>query len=162
MAEENTDKQLDDAADNEVVEVIKRDYELSFLVTSPDVESAVVNMVRSAGGEIVTERRASEIKLAYPIKKHISANFGYIIFRAPAAVAAGLRAPLQSKEGLVRFLIVSAMKPRIRPAIPEGLGEISAGRGSIVEKTEPVRKPAPAREVVTNKALEEKLEEILK
>jgi len=99
---------------------------------------------------ITNQSQVNALKLAYPIKKHASAYFGYVNFEANPADVKVMSDALRLNADVLRFLVVSAVKP-----------------SKSQEKTETSRKPAKAEQqtsgqTLTNEALEEKLEEILK
>lgn len=124
------------------------DYELAFLLTGAEAFINVAQIVRKYGAEIVYESPINQIKLAYPIKKQTSAFFGFCNFRGPRAAIKKISGDLALNSALVRFLVITPpMKPTHRETRPERPHEPGT------------EKPAP---VLSNEALEQKLEEILK
>ncbi len=125
-------------------------YELAFLLEEPGREAEIDRAVASAGGTVEVRSPVRQIRLAYPIKKQGSAYFGFVQFRAPRAGAAAIGKALALSPGVLRHIVVAAAErpparePRFAPRAPEP-------------------KPAPApSEILSNEALEAKLEEILK
>jgi len=124
-----------------------KEYEISFLLVSPENEKTVADVLAKNGAEVFHQKSIGEISLAYPIKKHASAVFGFYYFRAGMEAVEKINADLRLAQGVLRFLIVT---PPIKQAIPQVSPRQSANR-----------KPAEVP-VLSNEALEEKLEEILK
>jgi len=124
-------------------------YEIGYLITVPEKEKEIVRIVEQSGGTIVDNRSAAEVRLAYPVKKHQSAYFGVCYFTAMSEAPLRLQEALKRDDQILRFLVVVRVKkePKVKK---EKKG---------VER--PVAVPPPVAEV-TNEALEEKLEEILK
>lgn len=135
-------------------------YELSFLSKDEKGGSEVLELVKRLGGKIVLEGPFERISLAYPIKKEISAFFGFFHFRAAPDIVCVIDRDLRAHPSILRFLIVSFvyakqklredMRPRPRTSMPVQLP---------VERIE--RKPAEPLPL-SNEALEKKIEEILK
>ena len=128
----------------------KKSYELSFLLKDPSSEKAILGLLSQYKASITNQSQVNALKLAYPIKKHTSAYFGYVNFEANPADVKTMSDTLRLNADVLRFLVVSALKP-----------------SKTTEKSELSRKPAKAEpqlsgQALTNEALEEKLEEILK
>lgn len=129
---------------------IKKEYEISFLLTSPDAEKELTAVLKSNKAEIYFQKPATELKLAYKIKRHSAALFGFAQFRAEPALIKPIDETLRLNTGVIRFMI---MTPPMKAAT-------SSVAPSQPMTTRPERKPAtPA---LSNEALSEKLEEILK
>jgi len=127
---------------------ILSDYELAFLLTTGETFPDVAQILKKHGAEIVYESPISQIKLAYAIKKQTSAFFGFCNFRAPREAVKKVSDDLSLIPAVVRFLVIA---PPIKPAVRERRLE---------RPNEPrTEKPNSA---LSNEALEEKLEEILK
>lgn len=123
----------------------KKEYEIAFLLVSPEKEEGVAKILQDNEAEIFHQKSVNKINLAYPIKKHDSAYFGFYHFRASRDGISKIRETLRLNSDVLRFLIVT---PPIEAAAPQPI------------PSRPVRKqPEP---VLSNEALSEKLEEILK
>lgn len=126
----------------------KRTYELAFLLAIPEDEPALQEIIAKVNAEVPHKSQLVPVRLAYPIKKHVSAYFGYYRLILQASEVPKLKELLTLGEKVVRFLLI-------------------AERGRSKEKAERA-KPAPEQKIasrpegLSNKALEEKLEEILK
>jgi len=57
-----------------------KSYEIAFLIKDPEEESAITGLINRYKGNIFQKSSLKEMKLAYPIKKHLSAYFGYVQF----------------------------------------------------------------------------------
>lgn len=130
----------------------KKSYEISFLLNSADLAGEIDRALSVAGAGISERGLIKEIRLAYPIKKHTGAYFGFYHFQADPSVIQTLRQNLTLNEKVLRFLIVTPPIQRKQPMI-QGRPFSSAPSAS-----PQVQLP----QVLTNEALEQKLEEILK
>ncbi len=129
-------------------ELLKKDYEISFLLKNEADHSALEKTLSEAGVSISYQEPLKEIRLTYPIKKHSSAYFGFDYFSADPAVIKGVSDTLTLKPEVLRFIIIT----------PPVLRKIKEGQGL---KAEPqIIEPQPS--FLSNEALEQKLEEILK
>lgn len=127
----------------------RKEYEISYLLTAPEAEQEVVSVLKQNGAEISMQKPLASIVLAYPIKRNTSAYFGFCHFTADAAAIKPMDDALRLKKGVIRFLVMT-------PAVKVPAPSIYAAKGDKVEK-----KPA-APTALSNEALSEKLEEILK
>ncbi len=123
-----------------------KSYEISFLLKHPEGEKAVIDLIDQHKGRVFQKGSLSEIKLAYPIKKHASAYFGYIQFELRPDQIEKISQSLKLNPLVLRHLTITP--PLIK-------------KERKAESKEYVKPVAPPQ-VLTNEALEEKLEEILK
>ncbi|TSC83144.1 MAG: 30S ribosomal protein S6 [Parcubacteria group bacterium Gr01-1014_19] len=123
----------------------KKEYEIAYLLATPEAEQDVLALLKQNGAEISHQKAAASIPLAYPIKKHATAYFGFVYFMADPAVIKPVTDALTLQKGVLRSLVIT---PPVRVAAPMVPG---TGR--------PEKKVTPS---ISNEALEEKLEEILK
>ncbi|MDP1719277.1 MAG: 30S ribosomal protein S6 [bacterium] len=125
----------------------KKEYEISYLLADPALEAEVLAIFKQNGASINYQRPVSSIALAYEIEKHTSAYFGFCHLSLDTQSVKPIDATLRLKKGVLRFLIIT---PPVKMPVP---GEAFAGK--------PEKKvSAPA--AISNEALSEKLEEILK
>lgn len=134
----------------------KKEYEISFLLKSADLVSEIDNSLKSAGAKISERGQIKEVRLAYPIQKHHSGFFGFYFFEADASVMADLRQTLTLNEKVLRFLIIT---PPIKKRQPYYQSRPSSGSS---EPSSNVVPQVQLPQVLSNEALEQKLEEILK
>lgn len=136
----------------------KKEYEIAYLVLAPEQEQEVVSVLKQNGAEIINQKTATSVALAYKIKHHASASLGVCQFRVDGDAIKSINEVLKLNKNVLRFLIVT---PPIKPVAATGF----ANRGERGERTErgeqAEKKPAPAG-AISNEALSEKLEEILK
>jgi len=130
----------------------KKVYELAFMLKDPSSEKAVLDFLAQHKAVILNQSPVNSMKLAYPIKKHLSAFFGVINLEMEPENMKALSSALNLSADVLRFLIIAVPKAKKSPERSE--------------RSE-VRKPAKTEtagssSVLSNKALEEKLEEILK
>ena len=123
----------------------KKEYEIAYLLTSPEAEQEVLALLKQNGAEISHQKAAASIPLAYQIKKHATAFFGFAYFFADPSAIKPVTDALKLQKGVLRSLVIT---PPVRVAAPTVPG---TGR--------PEKKVSPN---ISNEALEEKLEEILK
>lgn len=144
----------------EKVGVEKRNYEISFLLKNKEDVSLVDNLLKQYGAEVIYRGPESETHLAYPIKKQNLAHFSFIQFSALPEVVEKISASLKLSPAVLRMLIITP--PIMKSDKPvRGAMDSRPARGKSAVSTA----PAPVASnggVLTNKALEERLEEILK
>lgn len=128
----------------------KQDYELSFLLKESATQAAVLNILRKYQITPSYESSLNQIRLAYPIQRQTSAFFGFCHFSVEPAAIQKIKEELTLTPEILRFLIVASP---VRPRAFE--------RKSPAHPPEE-KSPEPTPPVLTNEALEEKLEEILK
>lgn len=133
-------------------EEMKKEYEISFLGADENISKKVEDVLSSHNAEIIFRGAQKEIKLSYPIQKKLSAYFNFFHFKSAPDQISQIRTALNLKEDVLRFLILTPPIPLQRKRSVEV--EQGALPKTIIESIKP-------REL-TNEALEEKLEEILK
>ncbi len=129
-----------------------RQYEISFLTLREGDKEAVQAAIAGAQGEILSEGRYAETRLAYPIKKQTSAFFGSIVFSVLPEKAPEIEKKLRFTEGVLRFLIVTP--------VPEKPTKSFSPREEIKEEKKEVEAEVKAAPV-DDDTLDEKLQEIL-
>lgn len=122
----------------------KRDYEIAFLLDSAEAEKELADVLRGYSAEFLNQKAATETRLAYAIKKHSSAFFGFYHFRMNPENIKPIKETLILNPKVLRYLIIT---PPIK---------ITASQPGV----RPEKRAAP--QALSNEALEEKLEEILK
>ncbi len=131
---------------------VPREYELAFLSTDEGkVLGETLELLKREGANVTYESKLHTIRLAYPIKKQTSAFFGFLQFILSPDKALELRASLSHHPLILRFLLILLPRrsgKRVKQPLP-----VVEPRG--VE-------PQATGGVLTNEALERKLEEILK
>ena len=125
----------------------KKSYELSFLLKDPASERSVIDLLLKYKGSVVKQSPINSMKLAYPIKKHTSAYFGYINFEADPIDVKEFSDSMRLNGEVIRFLIVTA------PVVKKSEEK---------EESKRVKPELTNSKTLTNEALEEQLEEILK
>ena len=125
----------------------KKEYEISFLLTSLESEKEFAGTLAKLGAEIFYQKPVAELRLAYKIKKHDSAYFGLYHFKASPDIVKGVKEALNLNTNVLRFLIITP---------PVKLASAEQPR----QQVRPERKETTP--ILSNEALSEKLEEILK
>lgn len=134
----------------------KKSYEISFLVRNENDVQAVLSHLSRIGAEILNEGNASEIKLAYPIKKTHSACFGWICFDVVPEKIAELNSALMLDEKIIRHLVIT---PPITKTEKKRSGKSSPARTEAA--TDSAQTAGSNSGELSNEELEKKLEEIL-
>ncbi len=141
---------------SDVIEEIKKQYEIGFLVPSEESAPELVAMLKRYEADITNEGTLKRIRLAYPIKKETSAVFGYFHFKAEPEKAKALEQDLRTNSMVIRSIIVRLPKPS-----KKGSG---SGEGKSARPSATAARPATEQKVapsLSNEALEKKIEEIL-
>lgn len=115
-------------------------YEVSFLLGKEEDLEIVLKHLAAHKAEVATKSPLTQINLAYPIKKHDKAYFGFVRITMDPAEAPKLNDDMRLDNGIIRSLIIAS------PA------EKSERRDPSQNRT----RRAPAKEV-SNEALEAKL-----
>jgi len=133
----------------------KKEYELSYMVKKQGDEANIESVITQHDGEVFDKGAAAETRLAYPIKKHNIAFFGYFHFRALPEMVEKMSQALKHDSSVLRMLVVTP--PLVRGArIERPRREMKS-----TDKTEVVSSIPSKGNTLTNKDLEDKLEEIL-
>ena len=139
----------------------KRNYELSFLLKNKEDVSLVDNLLNQYGAEILYHGPVAETRLAYQIQKQSLAHFSFIQFSAPPETVEKISASLKLTPAVLRMLIVTP--PMLRSdKVSRVSAESRPVRGKSAVSAGTAAPTAPKSGVLTNQALEERLEEILK
>jgi small subunit ribosomal protein S6 len=83
-------------------------------------KSVVTDLITKHGGKVVTSRRWSERKLAYPIRGHRRATYMLAYYEMPRAGIPSFVRDLDLAEPLLRYLLLRC------EALPEGEAALSA------------------------------------
>lgn len=141
-----------------------KQYEISLLLRSEEDYQNTVDLIGKSGAVVIYAKPAAKIKLAYPIKKEISAYFGFAVFTAQPEQLAAMNKALGLRQELLRYMILTppVMKeekgerpPRFSKTKPQPFESAEKTIGLAQPKQEPP-------DVLSNEFLEKKLEEILK
>ena len=132
-------------------EIIKKEYELAFLVNEETDAPGIVEALKAAGAELRLEGPVRKVALAYKIKKQDSAYFGFVHFAMESAAAKSLEGVLALRPEILRYMIVTPPSVQAKP-----FQQSTGPRPPAAKPYEP--KTAPA---LSNEALEKKIEEIL-
>jgi ribosomal protein S6 len=142
----------------EDAETIKKEYEIGVLVRKEEDLAEVRRAIEQHGGESISDFQPKKIALSYPIEKETEAIFAFCRFHAESAATKQLEKDLVTTNAVLRSLIV----------IPPKAGKQDEGDASKKWNRTASRQPAPAPEaratthVLSNEALEKKIEEMLK
>lgn len=135
----------------------KKEYELNAMLVDEAVASEVEALIKKNGGEMIKPASVASVRLAYPLKKHESAFFSTFIFSAYPNVVKIIKDELALNVKVLRSLIltppVKVIPREPRPDKVQGIKKDGAAEVISIPKPEGV---------VSNEALEKKLEEILK
>ncbi len=137
----------------------KKEYELSYLAPTEEASIEVEKAIAAIGGEVATKGPLQNMRLAYPIKKHASAYFGFYYVKALPDAVVKLHDMLRVNKGILRHLIVT---PPIK-AVPRGERFVRDARkappSAGVPKIEEVKPAQP--QILSNEGLEKELQQIL-
>ena len=117
--------------------------------------------LKQFGAEISYKSPVASVNLAYPIKKRRQASFGFINFSLLKENSANLTKALNLSPSVLRTLVISQPVNK--------LSKTKAFRNPKIESKVPmdaveekIFESAPSGGILSNEALEKKLEEILK
>ncbi len=136
----------------------KKNYELSFLLKNSEGADAVLSVLSQYGAEVFHKGNLTETRLAYPIRKQSQALFGFVHFRALPDTVEKITQSLKLNPVVLRTLLVTPpLLKEDRPA--RQISKTGKSESGVLESPEKI---VVKGNVLTNEALEEKLEEILK
>jgi len=140
----------------------KKVYELAVLVKNEDDLAGVLMLLKQHNAEITSEPRAKKLALAYVIEGHTEAVFASLQFKCYPEEAKNLEGDMNTKNTVIRFLILVAPTHVDRPmtASPSYPAE-RRGRPSIAPRPAPAAEAKPASKSLSNEDLGKKIEEIL-
>ncbi len=140
-------------------------FEVTYLERT-EGSAGMQQAIERHGGKVLAERPCEKVRLAYPVKKQTYAFMGIVEFAIGAEALRELQAELRLNGELLRALVHRAPPiavdggreaRRVASDVPEEVSAASAQAGS-----RPPRTIRPLNEsVLTNEALEKKIEEIL-
>ncbi len=136
-----------------------KNYEIGFLVKEEGDAMEIIKIINNYQATILNKGQIKKIYLAYPIKKETSAYFNYFIFSMLSQNIAKLNDVLKINLKILRFLIIAPTTIKIVSMPAKHIKSIkkipSVKLAQSIKKTEPIQ-------ILSNEALEKKLEEILK
>jgi len=138
----------------------KREYELSFLLKNKEAAGDVETLLAQYGAEVFNRGPFLDTRLAYSIKKHNQAVFGFLHFKALPDSAEKITQSLKLNPLVLRTLLVTP--PISKSERAPRFSNVTEGKPGRVKVSESVPVVVPKSGALTNEALEEKLEEILK
>lgn len=142
------------------MDVDKKIYELCYLLIAPEAEAEVTRLLSQYQSDILHHGKLYDLRLAYPIKKQQSALFGFVQFSALPANADKIKASLSLSPKVLRLMLTTLSPKRL--AQMKG-AEVARVQEQMPEKpVKPIELKSSRPLALTNEALEEKLEEILK
>jgi len=126
-----------------------RAYEVAVVAARPETAEAVRALALAEGIRGADAFALVPVRLAYPIRRMESAWFGSVLVEASPDAVSTFSRRLKLEADVVRFLILSAPREERKAAPPHPAPEV---------------RPAAPRSalVLSNEALEAKIEEILK
>ena len=144
-------------------ETIKDNYEVAFWIKDEN-DSSIKKIISKYEGEILKEKPIQKMRLAYPIKKENFAFFGNIIFGMLPDKVIGFKADANLEEGVLRYFFRRAKKNRTEESSPREGSQAAPtfkekSRSFLGFRSEPKK---GTEQILTNEALEKKIEEILK
>lgn len=120
-----------------------KQYEIAFLAANESGKEVVLKTLNDVKATIVSEGRFSEIRLAYPIKKQMSAGFGSFVFEVSPEKSVEVDKILKLSGEILRFLIVTPVprKPvatKLRERSTEEVSETKGTEKSVIEEINPI------------------------
>jgi ribosomal protein S6 len=134
----------------------KKEYELALLLRSEADLAPILMLVGQHNGEPMGEPRAKNLVLAYEVKGRKEAVFAVCNFKAMSDEAKGIETDLNSRQEVLRHMIIASPAPaeRAMSTLPP-----RERKGRPMRTTPMEARPAAAKPL-SNEALEKKIEEI--
>ena len=128
-----------------------REYEIALVGVSEEAHQQLLAILKGHDIEPFTASTPTHIRLAYAIQKHDSAFFSYVQFMSAPETVLLIEKSLKLQPTVLRSLLLTpAVKPPVRHVKPDR------------KPDSPVKPEVAAPQALTNEALEQTLEEILK
>lgn len=138
-------------------------YELTFWLKDEDA-SPVKKVLEKHGAAVSAERPFAKFRLSYPIKREANAFMNSVAFTADPLAMPALTADLNATVEVLRFLLsVAPETPRNAAAAPGREATetgVARGRAGIFHRGRV--ETVAGSDILTNEALEKKIEEISK
>jgi len=152
-----------------------RTYELTYIVPGEFEEKEIPKVTEKvkkllSDGKIIKEKFWGKRKLAYPIKKNDWGFYITVVLETEPENIKKIESKLKLEEDVIRHLIIST-KPAQKPEVKEIEKPKRLEKPEVKAKAKPKKEEKPKKTKITEeieteekkmKALEEKLEEILK
>jgi len=138
-------------------EQLEEKYELAFVIKDESLAD-LKNAVEKNGGRIVEERETQKIRLAYNVKKQGYGYLGALFVSIPKDRVEKLMGELNLCENVLRYVLTRFDERKIT----EREEELKQKSGRSEERRPPRVPKRTTEPVLTNEALEKKIEEILK
>jgi ribosomal protein S6 len=155
------------------METESKNYEIDFLAKSEENRKGIIEILKKYQLSVINEGKISKIKLAFPVKKENFAYLGHLSFSGHPQDVKNLSDQLKTNIEILRFLIVH--QPIVKESESEAAEQTPLTQTKHLserQKNSPVRngisngaretEKISKTEVLSNEALEKKLEEILK
>ncbi len=137
----------------------KKLYEVSFLAKDESGAAAVVQHLTRFSAENIKQNEIKKIKLTYPIRKETSAFLCSINCELPMDSVAKVSDSVKLDKNILRMLIVEPQETS--GAVIEPISGRASREPEKVTRIKPTKRENADSEGISNKLLEEKLEEIL-
>lgn len=137
-------------------------YEIGFLVRNENGGDDVNKILNGHKCELIESGALNRIRLAYPIKKETVGYFGYYHFLAESLTIEKIKSELDLNSNVLRFLLITPPAEKQMPFVAKFETKKKPIVPKEIEPKAEIKRPMPAPQVLTNEALEKKLEEILK
>ncbi len=134
-------------------------YEISFLLKNEE-GTELENIFKKFGVNLIDEKPIQKISLSYPVKKQKNAFFGSFLFdiekdTEKEGIMEKIKKEINSTDNVLRFIIVRLVKKR------ENKERKTKDKKTIIGMKPTFVRKKQKTQVLTNKVLEEKIEEIL-
>ncbi|MBI5221082.1 MAG: 30S ribosomal protein S6 [Candidatus Liptonbacteria bacterium] len=134
-----------------------KEYELGFLLRAEEDKGKIAAVLKEHKVGVKSEGPLRRIALSYPIRKMTSAVFGFVRFQASPSTAKEIEKVLAIGDQALRSLLIKV--PALTESrLPES-GYQRRPRPTVPAPAPEKRLPPPG--VLSNEALEKKIEEIL-
>lgn len=132
----------------------EKTYQITFHILEENAEE-IKRALQKVGGSIIEEKPPQKVALSYPIKKQKFSFMGIIMFKAMPESIVELNADLKLSKVTIRHLVNVVCEKNDRQKKKKG-AEYPSGDGPLL----PI-KIKSFDPILTNEALEKKIEEIL-
>ncbi|MDP3901928.1 MAG: 30S ribosomal protein S6 [bacterium] len=136
-------------------------YELGYLLATPEAEKEVFSILQHNQAITFNQGKLSDVVLAYPINKNKVAHFGFAQFRADPGDVVKIKSAMVLHKQVLRSILLS-VNEKLSNKKAESISSVPHQDKPSSERPVADSNTNTKPQILSNEALSEKLEEILK
>jgi ribosomal protein S6 len=138
-----------------------KEYEVSFLARTEEDAADAAQLVRQHATAVDAEQPLRKIQLAYKIARETQAYFGCMRTKAVPSAAKQLEIDFKMNTKVMRSLVISLPAISSRTFVPSAVAARRSATAPSASAYQPSERKSTPPPILSNEALEKKIEEIL-